>query len=108
MLKTNLGRLRLLAILEGISYILLLGVCMPLKYAFDLPQFTYPVGMAHGLLFVLYCVWVLVVGLAQKWSFATIFLAGIASLLPLGTFVADAKIFKPRANEALAAAQSID
>ena len=97
MLSTNLGRLRLLAILEGISYILLLGVCMPLKYVWDIPEPTYPVGLAHGVLFVAYCIWVLIVGIQKKWSFIIIFLAGLASLLPLGTFVADAKIFKKAA-----------
>ncbi len=95
MLKTNLGRLRLLAILEGISYLLLLGVCMPLKYVWKIPEPTYPVGMAHGVLFVAYCVWVIVVAVERKWSLVKISWALLASLLPFGTFVADAKIFKP-------------
>ena len=91
----HLKFLRLLALLEGISYLLLIGICMPLKYIFDIPETTYPVGLAHGVLFVAYCVWVLIVTREKKWSFTTMFLAGIASLLPFGTFVADAKIFIP-------------
>ena len=91
----HLKFLRLLALLEGISYLLLIGICMPLKYIFDIPEPTYPVGLAHGVLFVAYCVWVLIVTRKKKWSFTTMFLAGIASLLPFGTFVADAKIFIP-------------
>ncbi len=94
MLKTNLGRLRLLAVLEGISYLLLIGVCMPLKYVWNIPEPTYPVGMAHGVLFVAYCVWVIVVAVEKKWSLVTVFWALLASLLPFGTFVADAKIFR--------------
>ena len=93
-LKTNLGRLRLLGLIEGISYLLLLGICMPLKYVWDMPQFTYPVGLAHGVLFVAYCFWVLIVGMEKKWSFTVIFLALAASLLPFATFVADAKLFR--------------
>lgn len=70
---------------------------MPLKYIFDIPEPTYPVGLAHGVLFVAYCIFVLVVTLEKKWSFKTMLLAGVASLLPFGTFVADKKIFEPEA-----------
>ena len=91
---SHLRTLRILAVLEGISYLLLLGICMPLKYIWDIPEPTYPVGLAHGVLFVAYCVWVLLVTLEKKWPFKTMFLAGIASLLPFGTFVADKKIFQ--------------
>lgn len=90
----HLKFLRLLALLEGISYLLLMGICMPLKYIFDIPGPTYPVGLAHGVLFVAYCIWVLIVTLQKKWSFGTMMLAGVASLLPFGTFVADKKIFQ--------------
>ncbi len=91
--KSNLGFLRILAILEGISYIAF-GITMPLKYVYDIKEPNLYVGMAHGILFILYCLWVLIVGIQKKWSFKIIFLAGIASLIPIGTFIADAKIFK--------------
>ena len=94
MIRTALGQLRLLALLEGISYLLLLGVCMPLKYVWDMPQFTYPVGLAHGVLFVAYCFWVVLVGYQKKWSLLIIFLSLLGSLLPFGTFYADWKWFK--------------
>lgn len=93
----HLKTLRLLAILEGISYLLLLGICMPLKYVWDIPEPTYPVGLAHGVLFVAYGIWVLIVTRQKKWSFKTMFLAGVASLLPFGTFVADKRIFQKEA-----------
>ncbi|OEK04977.1 DUF3817 domain-containing protein [Roseivirga misakiensis] len=89
----SLKILRILALWEGFSYLLLVGICMPLKYIFNIPEPTYPVGLAHGVLFVSYCILVLVVTLQYKWSFKTMFLAGIASLLPFGTFVADKRIF---------------
>lgn len=91
----HLRILRTLAILEGISYLLLIGICMPLKYIFDIPEPTYPVGLAHGVLFVSYCAWVLIVGFKKQWSMLTTFLSLLASLLPFGTFVADKKFFKP-------------
>lgn len=92
-LKTKLGQLRFLAITEGVSY-LLLAFTMVLKYNYNIERPNKIVGMTHGILFIAYCIWVVIVGLEKKWDFKTIFLAGIASLLPFGTFVADAKIFK--------------
>ena len=95
----HLRILRQLALLEGISYLLLFGVTMPLKYIWDIPEPNYVVGVAHGALFIAYCVWVLLVTIEKKWSFKTMFLAGIASIIPFGTFVADKKIFLPEASQ---------
>jgi integral membrane protein len=92
-LKTTLGALRLLALLEGISY-LLLALTMPLKYMYEMPMPNKIVGMAHGFLFIGYCAMVFVVNQEKKWSLVTNFWAYLASLIPFGTFVADAKIFK--------------
>lgn len=92
-IATKLGQLRILAISEGISY-LLLALTMPIKYIYGNPLPNKIVGYAHGFLFIAYCLWVLIVGIEKKWNFKTLFLAGFASLLPFGTFVADAKIFK--------------
>lgn len=89
--------LRTLAVLEGISYLLLLGICVPLKYIWDIPEPTYPIGLAHGFLFVSYGLMVLVATIKFKWNFKTFFWSGFASLLPFGTFVADKRIFKPLA-----------
>lgn len=93
MRKTNLGLLRIIGLLEGISYLLLLGIAMPLKYIFKIPSFIYPVGLAHGILFTLFVIFAFIVGFQLKWSLKIILLALISSLLPLGTFIADRKIF---------------
>ena len=93
MIKTTIGRLRITGFLEGMSYILLLGICMPLKYIWEMPEPTYYVGMAHGVLFVAYCILVVLAMVKYKWNLLTTFWALLASLLPFGTFVADAKIF---------------
>ena len=94
MLKSTIGRLRLLGILEGISFLILLGVCVPLKYGFGIEEPTKVVGLIHGILFIAYCLWVLMAAVEYKWSFKTSFYAFIASLLPFGTIVADKRIFK--------------
>lgn len=93
-LKTPLGLLRIFAILEGISY-LALGITMPLKYIYDMGLPNKIVGMLHGVFFIGYCIMVYYVNTERKWSLNTNFWAYAASLIPFGTFVADAKIFKP-------------
>lgn len=84
--------LRVVAILEGISY-LLLFITMPLKRLYAIPEPNYFVGMAHGVLFIAYILLVFLANNQQKWSVKTQFYAYIASLIPFGTFVADKKIF---------------
>jgi integral membrane protein len=91
---TSLGKLRLLAIVEGISFLLILFVTMPLKYLFDQPLPNQIVGMAHGILFVAYCLYVLIAWREYKWSVGKTLLALIASVIPFGTFVADWKLFR--------------
>jgi integral membrane protein len=90
----NLRILSFLGLLEGISFLVLLGICMPLKYIFEIPEATSLVGMAHGILFMAYCAWVLIVASELKWPKKETALALVASILPFGTFVADKKIFK--------------
>jgi integral membrane protein len=93
LLKTALGRLRIVAFLEGCSF-LLLGVTMILKYKFAMPQPNYVVGLAHGILFVLYVGLVFQVSFLQKWNLVKMFWAFLASLVPFGTFYADKVLFR--------------
>lgn len=90
----NLKWLRVFALLEGISY-LALGITMPLKYYMEMGMPNKIVGNIHGVFFIVYCLLVFVVNRDAKWSLSQNFWAYIASLIPIGTFVADAKIFKP-------------
>ena len=93
-LTSALGRLRLVAFLEGVSFLVLLLIAMPLKYAFGQPLAVKHVGMAHGVLFVLYVLLLLSAALERGWSARKILLAFGASLVPLGTFWADKKLFR--------------
>ena len=54
LLRTPLGRLRILAFAEGVSFLLILFVTMPLKYGMGMADPNYVVGLIHGLLFVMY------------------------------------------------------
>jgi integral membrane protein len=91
--KTALGRLRIVAFMEGCSY-LLLGFTMILKYKYLMPEPNYVVGLAHGILFVLYVVLLIQVSILHKWSIIKMFWAFMASLIPFGTFYADKVIFR--------------
>lgn len=92
MLQNTYTRFRQVAFLEGCSY-LLFAVTMPLKYKLAMPMPNYIVGMAHGVLFVLYMLLLVLVASKYKWSFIKIALSFIAALLPFGTFWAAKKIY---------------
>ena len=91
-MKTPLGRFRAVALLEGLSFVLLLFIAMPLKYLAGMPLAVKVVGMAHGVLFMLYLPALLEVAVAHRWSFLRALAAFGASLVPFGTFVLDARL----------------
>lgn len=93
LLKTELGRLRIIAFVEGLSFLVILFITMPLKYIFDYPEPTRYVGMTHGVLFVLYVLAVIKAKFSFNWSWKNLGLALFASIIPFGTFWADKKIF---------------
>lgn len=94
LLKTVLGRLRFVAFLEGSSLLVLIGIAMPLKYLAGYPQPVRMVGMAHGVLFILYVVLLIQVTVEYNWGWKKFILAFVASIIPFGTFYADRKIFR--------------
>lgn len=93
-LKTQLGQLRILAILEGISY-LMLALTMPLKYSYEIALPNKIVGMIHGILFIAFCVWVILVARQRKWSIGKTLICLASSLFPFATFAVDYYILKP-------------
>jgi integral membrane protein len=94
MLDNTLGRFRIIAILEGISFILLLGIAMPLKYFAGMPLAVKYTGWAHGVLFIFYILLLIQVKIEYDWGWKRTAGAFIASLLPFGTFVLDARLKK--------------
>lgn len=93
-LSSTLGRLRLTGIIEGLSFIILLTVAMPLKYLAGEPEMVRIVGMAHGLLFVLYIALTVVAKFQYAWSWNRMLLLWVASVVPFGTFYADYKLLR--------------
>lgn len=92
--SANLTTLSTVGYLEGTSFLLLLGIAMPLKYMLGIPEGVKYIGMAHGVLFIGYIV--ILMGAANKvkmplWAMPT---GVIASVLPFGPFIFDALLKK--------------
>lgn len=92
--QTALGRLRVLGFLEGVSFVLLLAVAMPLKYLANSPGAVSVVGMAHGILFVLYLLAAVHAAVEYDWPWRRVAWLALAACLPLGPFVADVRLLR--------------
>ncbi len=77
--------------LEAISFLVLLLIAMPLKYAFDQPEMVRIVGMAHGILFVLYVFGAYWMYEKLNWTFKMLVISVLCSVLPLGPFYIERK-----------------
>jgi integral membrane protein len=86
---TALRQLRLVALVEGASFLALLFVAMPLKYLVGLPLAVRIVGSIHGVLFIAFVLALIRVSVARAWPFSRSLLAFVASIVPFGTFVFD-------------------
>lgn len=89
MLRDPIARFRLIALLEGVSFLVLLFIAMPLKYAADMPLAVRVVGMAHGVLFIAYVLLLVDLFASKKFTASRCGIAFVASLLPFGTFAFD-------------------
>lgn len=82
MLNSSIGRLRVISIVEGISFIVLLLIAMPMKYIWGMPNAVTVVGMVHGVLFLLFCVALVNAVLVARWRLKPPLLIFLASLIP--------------------------
>ena len=87
---------RILSLVEGLSLITLLLVAMPARYWFGV-DFVWPVGMAHGVLWLAFVVMSLVVSHLRKWSVGAWLLALLCSVLPFGFLMLDARLRREQA-----------
>ena len=90
----TLNRFRKIAIWEGISFLVLLGIAMPIKYGLGNPIPVRIVGLTHGILFILYVIFLIQAAMEYDWSFKKSALAFIAAFLPFGPFVFDRHLAK--------------
>ena len=85
---------RMIALAEGISFLILLFIAMPMKYFMGMPEIVRVVGSIHGLLFILYVGQLARVHFAQRWPFTFSLYALLASVIPFGTFMLDKQLRK--------------
>jgi integral membrane protein len=95
----SLSRVRLLGILEGVSFLVLLFIAMPLKYAFGQPISVRYVGMIHGLLFILYLVLLFQEKDKSDWSWKKFLGLFLLSNLPFGFIIVEWKDLYLTKNE---------
>ncbi len=96
LLKTNVGRLRLIAFFEGLSLLILVFITVPMKYVWGNPIGSELIGPIHGVLFIVYVILTFSVASDQQWKFfKTTWLVLLASFIPFGTFYIDSKYLKP-------------
>ena len=84
---------KILALLEGVSMLLLLFIAMPMKYMFGDPFLVKHVGMAHGVLFVAYIIFATMLKFEDSWSWKKYGYICLASIVPFGTFYMERKYF---------------
>lgn len=92
MTSTAIRLLRVAGIIEGISFIALLAIAMPLKYVADMPRAVSIVGMIHGVLFLVYLGAAVQVWLVARWPATRMLGVLAAAVLPLGPFVMDRRL----------------
>lgn len=91
-LVKQLRRFRMVAIAEGISFLILLLIAMPLKYMFDIPQAVKIFGWVHGALFIAFFYFAFEVFTSFKKEFLWLGKAFLASVIPFGTFAFDKEL----------------
>lgn len=92
---SSLNIFRIVALLEGVSYILLLFIATPIKYLLNDPQYVKLLGMPHGVLFVAYVALAFLFKKKFSWTSEEFLMVLLASILPFGTFYIDRKYLKP-------------
>lgn len=90
-LKISIEHFRRIGLYEAISFLILLGIAMPLKYIWEYPNMVQVVGMAHGILFILYILSAFVISRELKWNIQTLMIVVACSVIPFGPFYAERK-----------------
>ncbi|HET6574389.1 MAG TPA: DUF3817 domain-containing protein [Fimbriiglobus sp.] len=97
-LTDPVGRVRLVGHVEAVSFLVLLGVAMPLKYLAGMPAAVLVIGWAHGVLFLSYLAAVAFAVVLKRLSYPTAALTVVAAVVPFGPFVLDARLRREEAQ----------
>jgi len=92
MIQNSVSKFSLINTIEGWSYLVLVFLAMPMKYMLGMPMAVKIAGMAHGILFIIFCLLLVQAWQEAKWSLKESTIFFIASLIPFGTFFTKKKI----------------
>jgi len=96
-MNLSIKSFRIISTLEAISFLVLLGIAMPLKYIAKIEageEIVRVVGMLHGLLFIAYVLGSFIIKEKLKWSIPTLLIVILCSVLPFGPFYVERKYLK--------------
>ncbi|RXJ82046.1 DUF3817 domain-containing protein [Arcobacter sp. F2176] len=94
MIKTALYRFRIISIIEGLSYLTLLFIAMPIKYIAENPYPVKIIGMTHGILFIIFLILLYESMKKYNWNIRLTIELFIYSIIPFGLFFIERKIKK--------------
>lgn len=87
-----LVRLRWMSLIDAVTYVLLVGVAMPLKYAAGMPMAVTVVGMVHGLVWMMLMWLIMRTRFETSWPSSRLWILGVAALLPIVPFFLDRRV----------------
>ncbi len=90
-MNISIKTFRRIRVLEAISFLTLLAIAMPLKYFWGMPQMVQIVGMAHGVLFVIYILGAFIMHQKLNWNLQTLAIVISCSVIPFGPFFVERK-----------------
>ena len=90
-MQLNVKTFKIISTLEALSFLVLLGIAMPLKYIWDQPEYVSVVGMAHGVLFMMYLYGAWIMKEKLNWSWQVLLIAFACAVLPFGPFYVERK-----------------
>ncbi len=98
MFSNALGRFRVISAMEGLSYLILVFIAMPIKYLGDNPIYVKYVGMAHGVLFIIFMISLFETKRKESWDTGFMFQLFVLSLIPFGAFIIEKKVTPQKYN----------
>lgn len=94
MFKTPLKKFRVISYIEGLSYLILLFIAMPIKYIGENPIPVKIAGMTHGILFILFMIFLFETMRKHSWEKAYGIRLFIYSIIPFGSFAIEKSLRK--------------
>ena len=93
-MELSVKQFKWISTLEAISFLVLLGIAMPLKYIWDWPAMVQVVGMAHGILFMAYIAAAIFMKEKQQWTSSILAIVLLCAVLPFGPFYVERKYLR--------------